>query len=84
MFRRSVACLSSYRSSAVSDFERLLELVDAFCTSFRDETVPLRSIGLGGWNSKNRGMLKMTESKIDAGIRYPPSLPPQDWHFNAR
>ena len=78
--------MSSYRSSAVSDFERLLELADAFCTSFRDETVPLRSFNLGGGilNSKNRGMLKMTESKSDAGIRYPPSLLPQDWHFNAR
>ena len=78
--------MPSYRSSAVSDFERLLELADTFSTSFRDETVPLRSFNLGGatLNSKNRGMLKMTESKIDAGIRYPPSLPPQDWHFNAR
>ena len=78
--------MSSYRSSALSDFKWLLEFADAFCTSFRDETVPLRSFNLGGGilNSKNRGMLKMTESKSDAGIRYPPSLPPQDWHFNAR
>ena len=78
--------MSSYRSSPVSYFKTSLELADAFCTSFRDENVPLRSIGLGGaiWNSKNRGMLKMTENKSDAGIRYPPSLPPQAWYFNAR
>ena len=75
-----------YQSSPVSYFERLLELADAFCSSFRDETVPFRSVDLGGGilNSKNRGILKMTESKSDAGIRYPPSLPPQDWYFNTR
>ena len=78
--------MSLYRSSPVSDLKPSSDLADAFCTSFRDENVPLRSIGLGGgiWNSKNRGMLKMTENKSDVGIRYPPSLPPQAWYFNAR